>query len=140
MILLDTSIFSLLLFDRNPGAERLNQRLTAAADTIAVPIVCIEEELRGWLAWIARTKDLDRLVESYRRLEVTVAALARYNVVGFNADAANVYARLRKAHRRIGTMDLRIASIAISGSALLVSRNLKDFGQIEELQVEDWSS
>jgi tRNA(fMet)-specific endonuclease VapC len=36
-------------------------------------------------------------------------------------------------------MDLKIAAIAIANDAILLTRNLKDFGQIEELRAEDWT-
>jgi tRNA(fMet)-specific endonuclease VapC len=36
-------------------------------------------------------------------------------------------------------MDLKIASIAISNKAILVSRNLKDFEQVPDLTVQDWT-
>ncbi len=36
-------------------------------------------------------------------------------------------------------MDLKIASIAISRGAILVSRNLRDFEGIPNLTVKDWS-
>jgi tRNA(fMet)-specific endonuclease VapC len=36
-------------------------------------------------------------------------------------------------------MDLKIASIAISQNALLISRNLSDYLQIPNLRVEDWT-
>jgi tRNA(fMet)-specific endonuclease VapC len=42
-------------------------------------------------------------------------------------------------HRRIGAMDLRIAAIAITQNAILLTQNLKDFTDIQDLKVEDWS-
>jgi len=39
---------------------------------------------------------------------------------------------------RIGTMDLKIASIALDHEATLLSANLRDFEQIPGLHVEDW--
>lgn len=35
-------------------------------------------------------------------------------------------------------MDLKIASIALSQDALVLSANLRDFEQVPNLQVEDW--
>ncbi len=36
-------------------------------------------------------------------------------------------------------MDLKIASIAMANEAILVSRNLKDFEQVPDLTVKDWT-
>ncbi len=35
-------------------------------------------------------------------------------------------------------LDLKIASIALSNGALLLSANLRDFEQVPHLRVEDW--
>jgi predicted nucleic acid-binding protein len=48
-------------------------------------------------------------------------------VLEFGAEAIEVCAQIIKLRSRIGIMDLRIASIALSHDALLLSRNLKDF-------------
>jgi tRNA(fMet)-specific endonuclease VapC len=40
---------------------------------------------------------------------------------------------------RLGTMDVKIAAIALAHNPTLLSRNLVDFGQIPALQVEDWT-
>ena len=39
---------------------------------------------------------------------------------------------------RIGTQDLRIASVALSIDAVVLSRNLRDFRQVPGLRVENW--
>lgn len=58
----------------------------------------------------------------------------------FDLPAAIEFQRLRKRHRTLGTMDLKIAAIALANDATLLSRNLTDFRKISELKVEDWTA
>jgi len=60
-------------------------------------------------------------------------------VLEFDLRAATEFQRLRKRHRTIGTMDLKIAAIVLANDATLLSRNLTDFRRIPELKVEDWT-
>jgi tRNA(fMet)-specific endonuclease VapC len=39
----------------------------------------------------------------------------------------------------VGTMDLKIAAIALSRNATLLSANLADFRQVPRLKVLDWT-
>jgi len=48
------------------------------------------------------------------------------------------FERLRQQRVRIGTMDLKIAAIALEHNALGLSGNLRDFQQVPGLDVEDW--
>jgi len=41
---------------------------------------------------------------------------------------------------RIGTMDLKIASIALSRDLVLLTRNDQDFIKVPDLKMEDWIS
>jgi len=58
----------------------------------------------------------------------------------FDVNAAQAHGQLRKAYPRLGTMDLKIAAIAIAQQATLLTRNTSDFAQIADLLVEDWST
>jgi predicted nucleic acid-binding protein len=49
---------------------------------------------------------------------------------GFNVFGSNV--------SDIGTLDLKIASIALEHAAMLLSANARDFEQVPGLRVEDW--
>jgi tRNA(fMet)-specific endonuclease VapC len=55
-----------------------------------------------------------------------------------DTDHLTILERGGTAAQRLGTMDLKIAAIAISRSATLLTRNLSDFGKISNLQVENW--
>ena len=57
----------------------------------------------------------------------------------FDEHAVEQFHRLWMARLRIGTMDLKIAAIALAHNATLLSRNLVDFGKIPALRVEDWT-
>lgn len=62
----------------------------------------------------------------------------------FDDQAAEVYGRVRaqleQAGTPIGPNDLLIAAIAIANQATLVSHNTREFGRIEQLQIEDWEA
>lgn len=44
----------------------------------------------------------------------------------------------RRQNIRIGSMDIKIASIAIANDALVLSANLRDFELVPGLRVENW--
>jgi tRNA(fMet)-specific endonuclease VapC len=63
---------------------------------------------------------------------------ARWIRLSFDTQAADHFKRLRGQKVRIGSMDSKIASIALVHNSLLLSANLRDFQQVPNLQVEDW--
>jgi tRNA(fMet)-specific endonuclease VapC len=64
--------------------------------------------------------------------------LTAWEIIRWGEPAADEFKRLRKLRVRIGTQDLKIASIAITSDALLLSANLRDFQRVPGLRVEDW--
>jgi tRNA(fMet)-specific endonuclease VapC len=60
-------------------------------------------------------------------------------VIDLDEQAQTFFTRLRAQRTRIGTLDLRIAAIARSRDATLVTRNRQDFARIPSLNSEDWS-
>lgn len=77
---------------------------------------------------------------AYRGLQQLIANYQSIAIVPFERVAALEHQRLRRAYPRIGTMDLRIAAIALTTDAVLLTRNQSDFGQIAELRTEDWAT
>ena len=75
--------------------------------------------------------------QGLQQLAVDYRAIA---ILPFNRAAALEHQRLRKAYPRLGNMDLKIAAIALINHAILLTRNASDFGQIVELQTEDWTA
>jgi tRNA(fMet)-specific endonuclease VapC len=60
-------------------------------------------------------------------------------VVPFDAVAAAIFEELVAQRVRVGTMDLRIAAIALSRRMVMVTRNTSDFRKVPGLQIEDWT-
>ena len=65
--------------------------------------------------------------------------LRRVQLSDSNRSAAAEFERMLRLKLRIGTMDLRIAAIAIAQDALLLSKNLTDFRKVPGLSVGDWT-
>jgi tRNA(fMet)-specific endonuclease VapC len=62
----------------------------------------------------------------------------KWQILPFNEPAADRFEALRKQRVRIGTQDLKIASIALEAGALLLTANLRDFERVPGLRVENW--
>jgi tRNA(fMet)-specific endonuclease VapC len=83
--------------------------------------------LRGWPSYIARAKSSKQNVNGYAKLHALLEDFATRPVLDFDPQAAAEFERLIGSRLRIGTMDLRIAAIALAHDALLLSKNLIDF-------------
>jgi tRNA(fMet)-specific endonuclease VapC len=139
MIFLETDHLTLLKYPDNPRYAALVARMQGSPDQeVGTTIVSAEEQLRGWLAVIARSRDVARHVDPYRELKELLDSLQRWSIVPFDEAASLEFARLRSSGVRIGTMDLKIASITRVHDALLLSANLADFRQVPGLRVENW--
>ncbi|MGJ3253288.1 MAG: type II toxin-antitoxin system VapC family toxin, partial [Elainellaceae cyanobacterium] len=79
-------------------------------------------------------------VEIYKQLKRQLANYCTIPVLEFDEQAAQEFQHLRKEHPRLGTMDLKIASVALVNRAVLLTRNSADFEQISDLTIEDWTS
>lgn len=137
MLILDTDHMS-ELGRETARRSALEQRLGSATLPVATTIATAEELLRGRLAQVAGNKSGKQLMVPYRRMNVLHEALSNWLVMPWTETAAGRYDHLRGLRLGIGTMDLRIAAIVIANNATLLSRNLKDFGRVPELKVEDW--
>lgn len=139
MYLLDTDSLSILEHG-GENARLLLAKLSALqANELAVTIISYEEQMRGWLSYLAKARSIQSQVEAYKRLKKQLENYCAISVVEFDERSAVEFQRLKKLYPRLGSMDLKIAAIAIANNAILLTRNLKDFGQIEELQAEDWT-
>jgi len=59
-------------------------------------------------------------------------------ILPWDADSAELFLKLRHQGLRIGSMDLKIACIALAHDVTLLSRNATDFAQVPGLRFENW--
>lgn len=140
MLVLDTDHISEYQKGTSSEAHRLKRRLDDSAESYATTIITVEEVMRGWMAAIRRIHDPRQQISAYARLQHLFRFFATWNVLAWDAGAADEFAALKQAQTRIGTMDLKIASICLANNATLLSRNSKDFDNVPGLRVEDWLS
>jgi tRNA(fMet)-specific endonuclease VapC len=105
---------------------------------VVTTVISMEEQMRDWLALIHRVPEAEQHVAYYEQLLGLVAFFAEWEMLPFDQRAAVTFERLRQQRVRIGTMDLKIAAIALGHNALVLSGNLRDFQQGPDLNVEDW--
>jgi tRNA(fMet)-specific endonuclease VapC len=138
MLVLDSDIHSLIEF-ADAGSATARARIKADGREPVITIVTVQERLRGRIAACTAATDPDDYIRATRLLRRTFDALKPIRVLDFDGRPAAEFRRLKAARVRIGTMDLRIASITLALDALLISRNLIDFRKVSGLRVEDWT-
>ena len=140
MILLDTDHVTLLKYPDNERGKRLTDRLDTVPpdEEVGVAIITVEEQMRGWLASITKERTARRQVAPYRELAALFEFFAEFAIALFDDRAADQFDAFRAAKIRLGSMDLKIAAIAIVNKALLLSANRRDFEQVPGLRVENW--
>ncbi|MEC4818879.1 MAG: type II toxin-antitoxin system VapC family toxin [Scytonema sp. PMC 1069.18] len=135
LYILDTDHLS--LYGRNNPT--VIARLLEAKVLLTTTAINVEEQLRGRLAQVAETKDGIAKSIAYQRLVETVMLLSEFNILQYDAKSYEIYQSLKTQRIRVGTQDLRIASIAISYNGILLTRNLRDFEKVPGLTIQDWS-
>lgn len=141
MFLFDTDYVVLLQRGTGDELERLLDRMAAyPSSEFYYPVVAFHEQMLGANAYISRAKSRREVVRGYRMLHQILADFSAAQVLPFDDDAGATFEELRKQGVRVGKMDLRIASIALSRGLTVLTRNLVDFEQIPGLNVQDWTS
>ena len=128
--LLDTNTCVFALKQRSRVVEQLRK---CVPEDLGVAIITVAE------LWFGARKSV-RPEATRREID---AFLQPFEVLPFDHEAADEYARLRfeleHIGRPIGERDLLIASIAVARGLIVVTHNVSEFGRLPGLIVEDWS-
>lgn len=126
MYLIDTNVVSEARKRRkaNPGVVSFLKDLTASGESAYLSAISVGEFRRG-IEFIRHRGDADqaKLLESW-----LTAVLDEFgeNILPFDADAAQVWGRLRVPDPAHG-LDKQIAAIALVNDLTVVTRNISDF-------------
>ena len=128
------------LLDTNTCIRHLNQRSAPVTERLQRMdegdiVVC--SIVKGELYLGAMKSQTPELTMRKQR-----AFVERFVSLPFDDDAALNYARIRAdleiAGTPIGANDLMIAAIVLTHDLILVTHNVKEFGRITGLKIEDW--
>jgi len=137
MHLLDTNILNAL----HLGNPKIVNTLKQLNDPqVAITIITKVELLRGRIEFLLKADGGEAVLRAQALLLETEQRLDEIEIIPFNVAAIAQFELLitNPALRKSGRADLLIASIALANRATLVTRNLKDFQRIPNLQVTNW--
>lgn len=137
LYILDTDHVSLILY---------NDTLVIANATqhqIAVTVITVQELFNGWVGRINDPSLVNNLPALYTKLWITVKYLQTVEVLDFTPEADTCLKQLLKDNPLLRKnrlqKDMRIAAIALSLNATVVTRNQRDFEQVPNLAIIDWT-
>jgi tRNA(fMet)-specific endonuclease VapC len=139
--LLDTDHISCI--QRRSGVEfqRLKARMDRySSQDFALSIISFHEQILGAHSFINRAKNDAEILRGYTLLREILQGFSKATVLPFDDKALIIFEQLQKKKLQMGTMDLKIASIALSRNLVLLTRNVKDFIKVPDLKMEDWIS
>ncbi len=138
--ILDTDHLSILQRRSEPAFGHLSLRLSQhSPDLIFTTIISFQEQFQGWRAFINKAATVTALITAYAKLEQLIQSFSLSQILPFDQKAAGLAEQLKQQKIRIGTLDLRIAGIALSQNATLLTSNLRDFGKVPNLRMADWT-
>ena len=130
--LLDTNVCIRYLNGRSPAVR---ERLHALHPRDIVVCAVVKAELFF---------GAERSHDPARTLTVQQRFLAPYRSLPFDDRAAEIAARVRARLAQqgtpIGSYDLQIAAIALANDCILVTHNVREFGRVSGLQIDDWEA
>jgi tRNA(fMet)-specific endonuclease VapC len=97
----------------------------------------LHEQVLGAHNFLNQAKNSAGLIRGYALMERLPRDYLTFAFLSFDAASVACLDRLLAQNLQIGTMDLRLASIALSRNLKVLTRNRSDFGRVPGLIIED---
>ena len=133
--LLDSDTLTLL----RQAHTKVSDRALRHSATSVTSVINVDEQISGWYSAARRAKTPEQISETYDRLSSTVVFLGQFPILSFSLVAIAKYEEVKRLKLGVRANDLRIAAIALTHDATVVTRNLADFNRIPGLKVENWA-
>lgn len=137
MTIIDTDLLTLATYQQPKVSQSVERE--RAAGTLRVPCIVAAEIESGRTRALLQATTGPQVLRMQELLFSTRAFLAQFPEIACDAAAATEFDRLKSIRRlrKIGTVDLQIAALALCRRARLATRNVKSFQLIPNLQIEN---
>ncbi|HEX5104496.1 MAG TPA: type II toxin-antitoxin system VapC family toxin [Pirellulaceae bacterium] len=140
VLIFDTDHLVILQRESEAESSRIRDKMSRfATSDFFVTIVSFHEQVAGWYDHLAKAKKQRDVVFAYGMFREVLTDFKALQVLDYYDLAAATFASFVKQRIRVGTMDLRIASIAVANDMTLLTRNTVDFQRVPGLRFEDWT-
>jgi len=138
MFILDTDVLSIVQRREQPASGRLMQQLNERSiGDFHITVITVHEQMMGANAYIKRSRNARAVAFGYQLIQQAITDYQRFTALPYDEQGASLFDELRNQGVRIGTMDLRIASIALTNDFTVLTRNTVDFEKVPRLKFED---
>src|SRR5216683_3738267 len=138
MFILDTDSIT---HDQNAHPVLIERVKITPRQHLFTTSVTVEEQLKGRLAYLNRHRNSPSLsARGHAALVQTIFYFSQWNILLYREEVDAQFRHLRKHRLPISSQDLRIAAIALVHDFTVVTSNRRDFLQVPNLRVEDWTS
>ena len=139
MIILDTDHVSLWL----RGNPTVRSKVTQCSDSVVITVITVQKIFNGWVGRLNNLPTQSNLPAEYDNLWQSIEFIRNFPILKFDQNADNCYVQILQANPSLRKkrlrQDLRIAAIALSVDATVVTRNRRDFEQVSGLKIADWT-
>jgi tRNA(fMet)-specific endonuclease VapC len=137
MFVLDTDVVTLLHANNTSVVEHIERN---KFEELRIAIVTRIEILRGRFEQLLKANTDRQFLYAQELLQATEVKLNKLPTLCLDESVLRHFRRLldHKGLKKIGRADLLIASIVLANRAILVTRNLKHFKLIPQLQCVNW--
>ncbi len=130
-VLVDSDILSYYMKQLKIVVNNFNNHLSEN-DYVYISRISVIEILGGLKARNAtkQIRDFKKMIEQHKILDTTALSAEI---------SAEIYAELRQKGKHSGNYDILIAGIAIANDLILITNNVKDYENINDLEIENWT-